>query len=181
MDFLKLSLVFTQCSVLYPNITVGEDHIVWISRVWTIVDRQSGFKFLIPVPDNFSAEKCTATFDTYVVPTMVYPHCIVFARDTLCMSSHFQSWAASKGIKLELSTTHHAQTDSQSEIVTKEIIEVARAGKAEGNKWLSKIPEIQLRLNSRYKASRRNNPFITVWGFDAKQGLNTCHYLGNKD
>ena len=31
MDFLKLSLVFTKCSVLYPNIHVGEDHIVCIS------------------------------------------------------------------------------------------------------------------------------------------------------
>ena len=78
MDFLKLLLVFTKCSVLYPNIPIGEDHIVCISQHWTIVDRQSGFRFLIPVPDNFTAAQCTATFDTHVVPTIGYSYCIVF-------------------------------------------------------------------------------------------------------
>ena len=91
MNFLKLLLVFTKCSVLYPNIPVGEDHIVCISRLWTIVNRQSGFKFLIPVSDNFSHEECTTTFNTHVVPTMGYSYCIVFDRDTLFMSLHVQS------------------------------------------------------------------------------------------
>ena len=70
VDFLKLSPVFPKSSDWYPNIPVGEDHIVCISRLWTIVDKQSGFKFLIPAPDNFSAEQCTPTLDTYIVPTM---------------------------------------------------------------------------------------------------------------
>ena len=43
MDFLKLSPVFTKCSVLYPNFPVGEDHMVCISQLWTIVDRQLVF------------------------------------------------------------------------------------------------------------------------------------------
>jgi hypothetical protein len=107
---------------------------------------------------------------------MGYPYCIVFDRDTLFMSAHFQSWAASKGIKLEPSTAYHPQTDGQSEIVNKEIIQVARACKAEGDEWLTKIPEIQLKLNSRYNASRRNNPFVTVLGFDAKLGLDSFPY-----
>ena len=104
MDFLKLSLVFPKCCVMYPNIHAGEDHIVCISRLWTIVHRQSGFKFLIPAANKFTTEQCTATFDTHVVPTMGYSYAMVFDRDTLFMSSHFQSWAGSKGIKLEPST-----------------------------------------------------------------------------
>ena len=39
MDFLKLSPVFTKCSLLYPHIPVGEDHIVCISGLWMIVNR----------------------------------------------------------------------------------------------------------------------------------------------
>ena len=81
---------------------------------------------------------------------------------------------------MEPATTCHPQTDGQSEIVNKEIIQVARACKAEGNEGLSKIPENQLRLNSRYNASCRNNPFLTVSGFDAKVGLDTFPYPINK-
>ena len=175
-----MSPIFTKCSVLYLNISVDEDHRVCISLLCIIVDRQSGFKFCIPLPHNFSAEQCTATFDTHVVPTMGKPYYIVFDTDTLFMSSHFLSWVASKAIKLEPSTACHPQMDGQSEIMNEEIIQVARACKAEGIELLSKIPEIQLRLNLRYNASRRNNPFVTVLGFDDYLGLDTFPYLINK-
>ena len=64
--------------------------------------------------------------------------------------------------------------------MNKEIIQVTRSCKAEGNQCLSKIPEIQLGLNSHYNTSRRNNPLVKVLGFDTKQGLNTFPYLINK-
>ena len=111
---------------------------------------------------------------------MGYSDCIIFDWDTLVTLSHFQSWAASIGIKLEPSTTYHPQTDSQSEMVNKEIIQVASACKAEGNECLSKMPEIQLRLNSHHNASRRNNSFVTVLGFDTKLELATFPYPINK-
>ena len=64
--------------------------------------------------------------------------------------------------------------------MNKDIIPVARACKGEANECLSKIPEIQLRLNSHYNASHRNNLFVTVLGFDAKLGLYTFPYQINK-
>ena len=91
MDFLKLSPVFTTCSVLYLNISVGEDHMMCISWLCMIVARQSGFKFLIPVPHNFNAVQYATTFDTHVVPTMGYLYYIVFDQDTLFILSNFQS------------------------------------------------------------------------------------------
>ena len=117
MDFFELSPVFTKCFVLYLNIPVGEDHMVCISQLWTIVDKQLGFKFLILVPDNFTTEQCTTTFDTHVVPTVGYLYCIVIDQETLFMLSYFQSSAANKGIKLEPSTVYYPQTDVQLGIV----------------------------------------------------------------
>ena len=146
----------------------------------TIVNIQAGFEFLIPVLDNFTTELCTTTLDTHLVPTMGYPYYIVFDPERLFMLSHFLSWAASKGMKLEPSTVYHPHTDSQSEIENKKIIHVARACKVQGNEWLSKIPEIPLRLNSRYNAARENKPVVTILGFDAKLGLNTFPYPINK-
>ena len=56
------------------------------------------------------------------------------------------------------------------------MIQVVRGSKEEANAWLSKIPKIQLRLNSHYNACRRNYPFVTVLGFDDKLGLDTFPY-----
>jgi len=98
--------------------------------------------FLIPVSDNLTAEKCTDTFDTHVASVIGYPYYIVFDRDTLFMSDHFQDWAARKGIKLEPSAAYHPQTDGQSEIANKAILQAARACKVEGNECLHKLSEI---------------------------------------
>ena len=73
--------------------------------------------FLIPVPDNCSANQYTATFNMQVVPTLGCPYFIVFDVHTLFISSHFQSWAHRKRIKLERSTAYHPQMDGQSEIM----------------------------------------------------------------
>jgi len=90
MDFLKMPPVFTYCSTLYPNILLEDDHIICFSKLWTIVCRQSGFMFLIPVSDNLTAEKGTDTFDIYIASNIGYPYCIVFDRATLFMSDHFK-------------------------------------------------------------------------------------------
>ena len=69
------------------------------------------------------------------MPSVGYAHCSVVDGDTLFMLSHFQSWAASKGIKLEQSTAYHPQTDGKSAIVNKEIIHTITGCKAEPNEW----------------------------------------------
>ena len=116
----------------------------------------------------------------HVVLTIGYLYYNVFDLYTFFMPSNFQSWAASKGIKLEPSTIYYAQTDSQLEIKNKEIIQVVRGCKAERNEWLSKILDFQLKLNSNSNVSRRNNPFVIVLDFHNRLGLLTFPYLINK-
>jgi len=175
-DFLKMSPVFTYCSTLYPNITLEEDHMICFSRLCTIVCRQSGFMLLIPVSDTVTVEKCTDTFDKHVASVIGYPYYIVFDRDTLFMSDHFMDWAARKGIKLEPSTAYHPQTDGQSEIANKAILQAARACKVEGNEWLHKLSQIKLKLNSRGNTARQHSPFFSLLGFEAKPGHSSFTY-----
>ena len=112
---------------MYPNIGIDDDHMLCISRIWTIVDRHSGYKFVITIPDNFKAEQCTRTYEVHLLPYIGYANTIVFDRDSLFMSDHFQAWAASKGILLEPSTAYHQQTDGQTEIVNKVVVTIVRA------------------------------------------------------
>jgi len=170
MDFLKMSPVFTYCSTIYPNIPWEDDHMICFSRLWTIVGRQLGFMFLIPVSDNLAAEKSTATFDKDVASVIGYPYYIVFDQDTVFMSDHFRDWAARKGIKLEPSTAYYPQTDGQSECANKAILQAARACKVEGNERLHRLSEIQLKLNFRDNTARQHSPFFSLLGFGAKLG-----------
>jgi len=137
-----MSPVFTYWASLYPNIPLEDDHMICFSRLWTIVCRQSGFIFVIPVSDNLTAENGPDTFDTHIASIIGYPYYIVFDPDTLFMSDHFKDWAARKGIKLEPSTAYHCQTDGQSEIANKAILLATRACNVEGKEWLCKLSEI---------------------------------------
>jgi len=132
--------------------------------------------FLIPVSDNLMAEKCTDTFDKHVASVIGYPYYIVFDRDTLFMSDHFKDWAARKGIKLEPSTAYHPQTDGQSEIANKAVLQAAPACKVEGNECLHKFSEIQLKLNFRDNTARQHSPFFSLLGFEAKLGPSSFPY-----
>ena len=66
------------------------------------------------------------------------------------MSEHLQVWAGSKGILLQPSTAYHQQTDGQTEIRNKEVVTIVRASALAADHWVKKLPEIQLKLNSRY-------------------------------
>jgi len=92
------------------------------------------------------------------------------------MSDHFKDWAARKGIKLEPSTAYHPQTDGKSEIANKAILQAARACKVEGNEWLHKLSEIQLKLNSRDNTARQHSPFFLLLAFEAKLGPSSFPY-----
>jgi len=176
MYFLKMSPVLTYCSTLYLNVPFEHDQMICFSRSWTIVCRQSGFMFLIPVSDNLTGEKCTDTFDMHIASVIGYAYYLVFDRDTVFILDHFKDWAARKWIKLEPSTTYYPQTNSQSEIANKAILQDARACNVDGNEWLHKLSKINLKLNSRDKTVTQHSPFFSLLGFEVKLGPSSFPY-----
>ena len=142
MDFLKFTPVFITCSTMYTNPEIGNDHMLCILRLWTLVNRHSASKFPVPIHDKFKAELCTRTYEVHVLPYIEYANTIVFNRDSLFMSDHFQAWPASQGILLEPSTVYHQQTDGQPAIVNTEVVTIVRACEFEGDQWVKTLPEI---------------------------------------
>jgi len=45
--------------------------------------------FLIPIPNNFMAEKCTNTCNRHITSIISYLYYIVFDWDTFFMTDHF--------------------------------------------------------------------------------------------
>ena len=155
---------------MYSTMTVNNDHVLCISRLWTIVYRHSGYKSPIPILNKLKAERCTHTDEVYLLPYIGFLNMIVFHRNSLFMSVHFHTWAASKGTLLEPSTVYHQQTDRQTEIVNKEAVTIVRACHLEVDTCVQNVPEIQRKLNSRYHSSCSSSPFHTLYGFTARFG-----------
>ena len=180
MHFVKLTPVFIKSSTIYPNIEIDNDHMLCISRMWTIVDSHSAYEFLIPIPDDCKAAQCTRTHEVHLLPYIGDPNTIVFDGDSLCMSDHLQAWAASTGIRLAPSSAYHQHTDGQREIVNTQVVTIVRACELEADQWVKKLPEIQQRLNSRYNSLRGSSPFHTLHGFTARFDQAQMLYHNNK-
>jgi len=82
-----------------------------------------------------------------------------------------------KGIKLEPSTTYHPQTDGQSEIANKVILQEAWACQVEGNEWLPKLSEIQLKVNFWDNTARQHSSIFLFLDFEALLGPSSFPYL----
>ena len=136
---------------MYSNIEIGDDHMLFLLRIWTSVDYKSRYKFLIPIPDSFKPEQCTRADEVLLLPYIGYTNTIVLDRDSLFMADHFLAWAAYKGILLEPSTAYHQQTDGQTVLANKEVVTIGRACELEGDQWVKELPEIQLEVNRRYQ------------------------------
>ena len=180
MDFHKLTPVFTLCSTIYPNIGIDNDHVACIQRIWTIVDCYSGYKFQIQITDYFKHDQATRTYEVHVIPHIGYTNTIVFDRDSLFLSDHKHAYAASKGTLYESSTAYPQQTDGQTEIINDEVVTIVRACELEADQCVKKLPEIQLKLNSRYNSSRGSAGFDTLYGFTTRFGQAQMPYPGNK-
>ena len=163
--FAQVYSCFHQVLYYVSWIEIDNYHMLCISRMWTIDDRHSGYKFLIPIKYSFKAEQCTRSYEVHLLPHFRYPNAIIFHRDSWFMSDHFQAWTASKGILLQPSPAYHQQPDSQTEIVNKEVVTVVHTCELEGDQSVKKLPEIQQKLNSRYNSSCGSSPFHTLCGF----------------
>ena len=118
---------------MYPVMEIDNDHVLYISRMWAIVNRHGGYKFLIAIPDNGKAGQCTCTYEVHLLPYIGYPNIIIFDRYSWFMSDHFQAWAASNSIPLQLSTEYYQQTDRPTEILNKEVLAIVTACELEAD------------------------------------------------
>jgi len=66
--------------------------------------------------------------------------------------------------------------DQYTENITSLYLQAARVCKLEGNEWLHKLSEIQLKLNSRENTASQHSPFFSLLGFEAKLGPSSIPY-----
>ena len=174
----------------------GELHPIIATRPWEILtldfvsglpkDTKTGFSQILVMVDKFTKyvllEACAADIDAKQTAC-------IFTRRVVCehgvpavvISDRGPQFAAkvwtvilkSLGSRTALATTHHPQTDGQSERVIQTLTRVIRAYvRDQSSTWIEMLPLFQFALNNSASATTRLSPFQLMNGRDPISPVN---------
>jgi hypothetical protein len=135
--------------------------------ILTVVDRFSKSTHFITLGHPYTAATVARAFFDSVVHLHGIPSSIVSDRDPVFTSRFWTELFTLVGVKLNLSSAFHPQSDGQSEATNKIITMYLRCLVGDQpRQWLQGLPWAEFCYNSAYQASLRTSPFWVVYGCD---------------
>nr|AAQ72730.1 putative integrase [Petunia x hybrida] len=135
--------------------------------IFVVVDRFSKMAHFIPCKKCDDARHVASLFVENVLKLHGVPQTIVSDRDTKFLSHFWRSLWGALGTKLLFSTSHHPQTDGQTEVVNRTLGALLRAmtrGKA--GTWIDRLPMMEFAYNRTLHSMIGMTPFECVYGFN---------------
>ena len=140
------------------------------SVILTVVDRLSKYAHFIPLAHPYSATTVAHTFFSEIVRLHGLPHSIVSDRDVVFTSRFWTELFRLSGVKLQMTSAYHPQSDGQSEAVNKIITMYLRCLTGDKPKdWIRWLPWAEFCYNTAYHQSIKTTPFKLVYGRDPPQ------------
>jgi hypothetical protein len=137
------------------------------SIILTVVDRFSKFTHFIPLGHPYTATSVARAFFSNIIRLHGLPSSIVSDRDLVFTSKFWQELFALAGVKLNLSTMFHPQSDGQSEATSKVIMMyLCYITGDRPRQWLQWLPRAEYCYNTTFHSSLRTTPFSVVYGWD---------------
>ena len=135
------------------------------SVILTVVDRFSKFAHFIALGHPYTATSVAHAFFADIVSLHGIPASIVSDRDPVFTSGFWQELFRLSGVKLNMTTAFHPQSDGQSEATNKIIIMYLRCLAGERpRQWLQWLPWAEFCYNSSFQTSLGTSPFHVVYG-----------------
>ncbi|KAH9078458.1 hypothetical protein Ae201684P_019543 [Aphanomyces euteiches] len=136
--------------------SVSMDYIFGLPRdgrgntgIWTCVDRASKFLVAIPVKDSITAEQSAKIFFDAIYCRFGLPSSIVSNRDPRFTSKFWIALFSLVGTKLNMSTSDHPESDSQTERANRVIEDVLRCfAQSRQKTWSSLLPHVEFTYNT---------------------------------
>ena len=130
-----------------------------------VIDKFATYMYL-PTSGTMNQEEFTKLFMMKIARHYGLPMGMVADQDPTWAKSFWCSVADELGLELLLSTSHHPQTDGQSEWAIQHLAISLRAFIA-GNRssWVKWIPELEFTYNSTPLSSVGQSPFFLLHGY----------------
>ncbi|GJY43291.1 putative reverse transcriptase domain-containing protein [Tanacetum coccineum] len=133
--------------------------------IWVIVDRLTKSAHFIPMNEKYKMEKLTRLYLKEIVCWHGVPVSIILDRDPCFASRFWRSLQKSLGTNLDMGTTYHPETDSQSERMIQTLEDMLRAYVIDfGSGWDKHLPLAEFSYNNSYHASIKVSPFEALYG-----------------
>ncbi|KAH7621132.1 putative Transposon Ty3-G Gag-Pol polyprotein [Nannochloris sp. 'desiccata'] len=134
------------------------------TTIMIMVDKLTKRVFLAPTTENVTAEEAATLFYEHVIRNQGVPSVIISDRGPQFTSTFWQSMVAQLGIKHKLSTSYHPQTDGQSEITVRIVIDMLRTLNNEYKNWAQILPAVEFAINNSKNVSTGFSPFYLCYG-----------------
>jgi Integrase core domain len=156
-----------------PFKTIAVDFIVKLpssegyDSLMTITDHDcTKAVILVPCNETIDTEGVAKLFKDRVFPFMGLPKKIISDRDTRFTSTFFSEICSQLGIKQNLSSAYHPQTDGQSEKTNQHVETGLRIFcNFQQDDWVHYIPMIQYAINAQPSATTKQTPYELWMGF----------------
>lgn len=130
------------------------------NAVMVVVDKLSKRVVLVPMKKTTSAEEVAHLFEAHVFSKFGVPERITSDRDTKFTARYWKSILKSKGIKTNMATRDHPQTDGQSERSIQTLISILRPViQTEPGEWDRFLPSAEYEINAAKQESTQLTPF----------------------
>ena len=142
-DLLFLKQLVVDCTKLIPGMKFSDKqkpHFVTFCKVLNIIDRLSGYAYIITCTGDNNAAGIINIFEEHIQATIGLPFPIVSHQHVLVMSAEFHAWMIKNGIRHKVSTTYHSKTDSYTESKNRVLAEMFAAHDLEGTDWPTAEP-----------------------------------------
>lgn len=149
-----------------PRTKEGFDNIL------VVVDKLTKFVILIPTTVDITAQDTAHLLFSKVFTKFGVPREIVSDRDSKWVNSFWQEACRQMRIKRALSTSHHPQTDGQTEVMN-QILEVALRCyvNPEKNDWNAYLDEFAFSYNNTPHSSTGYKPSFLLFGYHPTDGV----------
>ncbi|GKB81921.1 putative reverse transcriptase domain-containing protein [Tanacetum coccineum] len=119
----------------------------------------------LPIREDYKMEKLLRIYINEIVARHGIPVSIISDRDGQFASQFWQALQKALGTKLNMSTTYHPETDSQSERTIQTLEDMLQACVMDfGGSWDTHIPLVEFSYNNSYHKSIKCAPFEALYG-----------------